>query len=112
MKTLKSSIRPGDRVTAPLRVVLHRSMSKGEWVTHQENMQTTEKFTGHYFPAIEDKGGETGAYIRAMRDYSRRCAELGVDPLPEHTDEAVAIPITVKRFTGQSTMTLRLRINP
>ncbi len=67
---LRSPTAPGDGVTAPMRVVLHKSHG-GDWVTHLENMQAGGLFYGHYF------GDE---YMTALADYRERCAELNVDP--------------------------------
>ena len=59
-------------MTAAMRVVLKRSLRRGEWVTRLENMQTGGEFWGHYF---ED-------YEIALRDFESRCLKLGVSPIP------------------------------
>ena len=93
-KHLTSSIRPGDTYTAPLRVLLHESMSstaaRPEFVTHQQNMQDGGMFSGHYFsvrtflPSGEvDPSAVVHAYTEALKDYIARCEVLGVDPMPD-----------------------------
>lgn len=72
---LKSAVKPGDGVTAPLRVVLHRAThDTSQWVTHEENMQTGGHHSGHYC------GRD---YAKAVADYKERCVRLGVSPEPE-----------------------------
>lgn len=68
---LKSPIKPGDGMTAPGRIVLHKSAHNDEWVTHWENMQSGGYVYGHYF-------GKD--YPAAVEDYRQRCEKLGVDP--------------------------------
>jgi len=69
--SLRSAVAPGDGMTAPMRVVLHKADHNGEWVTHLENMQTGGEFYGHYF------GRD---YAAAVVDYKQRCKKLGVAP--------------------------------
>jgi len=71
-QSLESEIKPGDRMTAPMRVVLRRSLRRGEWVTRLENMQVGGEFWGHYHDDYEE----------ALRDYEERCIKLGVSLLP------------------------------
>lgn len=74
---LTSSVAPGDGMIAPLRVVLHESSTKGEWVTHIENMQVGGLFWGRYHDDYES----------AHADYFSRCVKYEVEPLTpsEHT---------------------------
>lgn len=64
-----SSIKPGDSMTAPLRVVLHKASHNGEWVTHIQNMQLVSFYSGNYH------GGD---YPSALSDYRKRCAKYNV----------------------------------
>lgn len=69
MHTVKvSDIKPGDGVTAPLRVTLSKwDKSWGtEWVTHLENMQVGGKCYGNYFDDAE----------AALADFHKRAAKL------------------------------------
>lgn len=67
-----------------MRVTLRRSGKSGEWVTHRQRMgangEEGERFWGHYFISDASRGGEVGAYARALKDYVKRCGELGVNP--------------------------------
>lgn len=65
-----SATAPGDGVTAPLRIVLHKASHNNEWVTHMENMQVGGYMYGHYFGSN---------YKKAVADYEQRCAKLGVE---------------------------------
>jgi hypothetical protein len=67
-KPMFSSIKPGDSMTAPIRVVLHRGLHN-EWVTHLQNQQDNGFFWGHYH-------GED--YHAALQDYRQRCGKLNV----------------------------------
>lgn len=69
--SLKSATVPGDGITAPLRVVLHKANHNGEWVTHLENMQVGGYMFGRYH------GND---YAKAVEDFNYRCAKIGVDP--------------------------------
>ena len=68
--SLRSKVAPGDGVTAPLRVILHKAAHNGEWATHLENMQVGGKFYGHYFRTD---------YEAAVKDFHLRCEKLGVE---------------------------------
>lgn len=85
---LQSSTLPGDLWTVPQAVTLRRSSKAGEWVTHRKNVASGECWCGHYFIADAFRGGEEGAYRRALRDYVRRCGALGVVPFPGHPEMA------------------------
>lgn len=87
MNTLKSSVRPADRMTQSFRIVLHPALNKGEWVTHCENVRKaswTEQspdgysskecpdyYHGHYF---------RDDYCGAVADYKARCEKYGLKP--------------------------------
>lgn len=86
--SMTSPVAPGWGGTAPLRVVLHHSVSSSarreEWVTHLENMQAGGKFYGHY----------TTDYEKALEDYKYRCAEIKVkwedsETFVENTEESL-----------------------
>lgn len=81
LRELKSSIKPGDKWVSDQRVTLKRSGKSGEWVTHHQNMTSGQEYWGRYFTADEKTGGESGAYVRALKDYLNRCIDLGVKPL-------------------------------
>ena len=69
---LKSTVKPGDGMTAPMRVVLHPAPhNTSEWVTHLENMQVGGYMFGSYF-------GKD--YAAALENYRYRCVKLGVNP--------------------------------
>lgn len=80
---------PKTRFDAPARIQLRRSHARGEWVTHQQNMQSGALFSGNYFLPLAESGGEDGAYMRAFKDYVRRCEQLGVNPAPELGDVVI-----------------------
>lgn len=71
---MMSAVKPGDGMTAPLRIVLHKANHNDEWVTHFENMQAGGLHSGHYH------GRD---YAKAVEDYRQRCEKLGVSPEPE-----------------------------
>jgi hypothetical protein len=84
-KIMYSSVNPGDEMTAPMRVVLHRGIKDAEWVTHIQNMQTSGFDYGNYH------GSD---YAAALRDYRARCVKYNVLSYvcdhcgsPEHTNE-------------------------
>ena len=68
---LRSPVKPGDGWTATGRIVLHKAMHSGEWVTHWENLQVGGYSDGRYF---------RGDYPGAVANYRQRCEKLGVDP--------------------------------
>lgn len=70
--SLRSRTVPGDGMTAPLRVVLHKAYHNGEWVTHLENMQVGGYLYGAYFGTD---------YAAAKKSFEQRCKKVGVDPL-------------------------------
>lgn len=80
MNELKSAIKPGEGSTAPARIRLERLTAGGEWATWQENVTSGARFLGHYFCVLAHLGGEEGAYKRALKNYVKRCHELGVEP--------------------------------
>lgn len=65
---LHSQTKPGDGITAPLRVVLSLNDAGTKFVTHIENMQVGGKHEGHYHSSMEYAG----------KDYADRCKRLGV----------------------------------
>lgn len=70
MILLKSKIKPGDGVTAPLRVVFSKQQGgKLPYVTHLENMQVGGRFAGHYF---DDRN-------KAIEDFMTRCKKENVE---------------------------------
>jgi len=81
-KSLISEIKPGDGMTAPMRVVLKRSLRRGEWVTRLENVQSGGEFWGHYHEN----------YDTARMDFEDRCIRLGVSTIPfrHYTEETMA----------------------
>jgi len=69
-RELSSEIRPLEAMTAPLRIVLVRSLRAGEWVTRVQNMQTGGQAHGNYFESWE----------LGFDNYLQRCKQYGVKP--------------------------------
>ena len=72
MKHILQSTLTADGV---VRVVLHKSHSPNELVTHLENVQTGGYSHGNYFPQEEKHDGEM-----AIRDFLARCKLYHVQP--------------------------------
>lgn len=76
-----SAVKPGDGITAPLRIVLQLRRDGPfpyEFVTHMQNMQDKGFYHGHYFESLKN----------AAEDYEERCAKLEVDPYPKEEEDA------------------------
>lgn len=72
---IESSIKPGDGINAPLRVVLHNATCGSmPYVTHIENCQVGGYSHGNYFETLDG----------AKQDFKKRCREYGV-----HCEEGV-----------------------
>lgn len=79
-KELQSNVRPADHATQPYRIVLHKSRTNDEWVTHFENVEEDGK-GGYRSKASPDYywGNYHGSdYVKALTDYHTRCARYGL----------------------------------
>lgn len=90
-REIRSAVKPGDAMTAPLRVVLHESHAsteeRPEYVVHGQNMQDGGLFNGDYFrgnvDGMEGRDGGRAAWWEAVQKYVERCHNLQVEPFPD-----------------------------
>ena len=67
-------------MTQPHRVVLHRSLTNNEWVTHLENLEKNPS-GGYRSKPVKDYyyGCYFKEYKKALENYKERCKYYGVN---------------------------------